>query len=226
MTRFLLLLAGSACLCAWAGEYAVLTNGFRLRADTHTVEGASLRLKRATGDMLIPAAEVVRFEQEEYTPPAPPVPHSAPILRASSPEQLTPQQIVARAAEKAGLPPEFVQSIAVAESGYRVNAVSPKGAIGLMQLMPQTAAALNADPHDPAQNADAGARYLRQLLIQYQNDEHQVTKAIAAYNAGPGAVAKYRGVPPYRETRSYVARVVNRYEKAAKRRQQRQNTAD
>ncbi len=79
-----------------------------------------------------------------------------------------------------------------------------------MQLMPGTAAELNADPHDPKQNAEAGARYLRDLLVKYDGD---VQKALAAYNAGPGAVAKYNGVPPYSETRSYVNRVILDYKK-------------
>ena len=106
-----------------------------------------------------------------------------------------------------------MHSIARAESGYREDAVSPKGAIGLMQLMPKTAAALDVDPHDPAQNADAGAQYLRDLLQKYENDPHQVSKAVAAYNAGPAAVDKYHGIPPYPETIQYVNRVLKQYEK-------------
>jgi soluble lytic murein transglycosylase-like protein len=88
--------------------------------------------------------------------------------------------------------------------------------VGLMQLKPTTAAELNADPHDPAQNAEAGAKYLRDLLLKYEKDPHQVSKAIAAYNAGPGAVDKYHGVPPYRETIEYVNRVLKQYEQEQK----------
>ena len=120
----------------------------------------------------------------------------------------SPRQLVERAANKAGLPPELVHSVAKAESALRVDAVSPKGAIGLMQLMPGTAAQLQANPRDPEQNADAGAMYLRELLLKYNGD---VAKALAAYNAGPGAVDKYKGVPPYRETRTYVNRVIRTY---------------
>ena len=126
---------------------------------------------------------------------------------------MTPQELITRAAVHAGLPPAIVHSVARAESGYREDAVSPKGAIGLMQLMPKTAAQLNADPNDPAQNAEAGARYLRDLLEKYENDPHQVSKAIAAYNAGPAAVDKYHGIPPYRETIQYVNRVLREYQK-------------
>ena len=99
-----------------------------------------------------------------------------------------------------------------AESGYRKQAISPKGAIGLMQLMPGTAQTLHADPLDPAQNADAGVRYLRDLLQKYDG---KLWHALAAYNAGPGAVDKYNGVPPYRETINYVKRIDTRFKKAA-----------
>ena len=110
-----------------------------------------------------------------------------------------------------GLRPEFVRSVAAVESAYRTAAISPKGAIGLMQLMPATAAELGANPHDPLQNADAGARYLRQLLLKYKDTPDPVRLALAAYNAGPGAVDKYRNIPPYRETQQYVERVLRKY---------------
>jgi len=110
-----------------------------------------------------------------------------------------------------GLRPEFVRSVAAVESAYRTAAISPKGAIGLMQLMPATAAELGANPHDPSQNADAGARYLRQLLLKYKDTPDPVRLALAAYNAGPGAVDKYRNIPPYRETQQYVERVLRKY---------------
>ena len=88
------------------------------------------------------------------------------------------------------------------------QAVSPKGAIGVMQLMPETARALAANPHDPVQNIEAGARLLRALLIQYDGD---VVKALSAYNAGAGAVARYRGMPPFAETQRYVEKVIRAY---------------
>ena len=114
------------------------------------------------------------------------------------------------AAIRNSLPPAFVASVAKAESAMKQNAVSPKGAIGLMQLMPSTAKALDADPHDTEQNIDAGTRLLKDLLIKYDGD---VVKALAAYNAGPGAVAKYNGLPPYRETQDYVNKVIRDYQK-------------
>jgi soluble lytic murein transglycosylase-like protein len=198
-------------LAAQAGEFAVLANGFRIHADSHTTDGGTIRLLTSQGVIEIPANTVAAFEQEDYVPPA--VVPAAATPSTAPPVDLTPHQLITQAAEHAGLPPAIVHSIARAESGYREDAVSPKGAIGLMQLMPKTAAELNADPHDPAQNADAGARYLRDLLQKYENDPHQVSKAIAAYNAGPAAVDKYHGVPPYPETVQYVNRVLKQFEK-------------
>ncbi|HXF26784.1 MAG TPA: lytic transglycosylase domain-containing protein [Bryobacteraceae bacterium] len=197
----------------FAGEYAVLSSGFRIRAETHTVDGGIVHLNTGSGEITLPTSAVVRFEAEEYAPPAP---KSAEIVAvpAVTAQPADPREIVKLAAREAELPPELVDSVVRAESGYRVNTVSRKGAVGLMQLMPGTAKALHADASDPAQNIYAGTMYLRELLKRYQNSDHQVSQALAAYNAGPGAVDKYHGVPPYRETREYVNRVLNRYNKA------------
>jgi soluble lytic murein transglycosylase-like protein len=100
--------------------------------------------------------------------------------------------------------------VAKVESAMRSDAVSPKGAIGVMQLMPATARALDADPADPAQNIEAGTRLLRDLLIKYNND---AIKALAAYNAGEGAVDRYQGLPPFSETQNYVDKVIRNYQK-------------
>jgi soluble lytic murein transglycosylase-like protein len=198
-----------------AGEYAILNTGFRIRAERHENVGDLVRLHTATGTMEVPAAQVVGFEQEEYVKPADPV-KAAVAEQVPTPAGADPKQLVHEAALKHGLKPEFVQSVAAAESAFRPNAVSPKGALGLMQLMPDTAAELGVNPHDPAQNAEGGARYLRQLLEKYKGRPDAVRLALAAYNAGPGAVQKYGTIPPYRETQQYVDRVVNRYLKAVK----------
>ena len=109
------------------------------------------------------------------------------------------------AAAKYGLDPALLRGLIRAESNFDPNAGSPAGAQGLCQLMPGTAASLGCtNVHDPAQNIDAGARYLKQQLDAFGGD---VTKALAAYNAGPGAVKRYGGVPPYAETQAYVRRV-------------------
>jgi soluble lytic murein transglycosylase-like protein len=213
--KALLVLLASA-VCASAGEYAVLLTGFRIHVDSHEKTGNVVRLHTRDGEIVLPTATVVSFEQEEYTaPPPPPAPAEQPKVAANatlSPgdQPLTPRELVTQAAEKAGLPPALVHSVAKAESGYQPHAVSNKGAIGIMQLMPGTAAQLHADPNDPKQNVEAGAMYLRELLVKYDGT---VSKALAAYNAGPGAVDKYHGVPPYRETINYVNRVITQYEK-------------
>jgi soluble lytic murein transglycosylase-like protein len=116
--------------------------------------------------------------------------------------------MIQTAARKHKVPEAFVQSIMAAESNFNPDAVSPKGAVGLMQLMPETAREYGADPAIPEQNVDAGTRYLGTLLKKYSRYRDGLRRAIAAYNAGPAAVDRYRGVPPFRETRRYVTRVL------------------
>lgn len=111
---------------------------------------------------------------------------------------------VTQAAEKWGLPPDLLRRLVRKESGGNQAARSPAGAIGLTQLMPETARALGVNPNDAAQNLDGGAHYLRQQLDRFGS----VGKALAAYNAGPGAVQKYGGVPPFKETQDYVRSIM------------------
>ena len=209
-TRLLaLVLAASP---AFAGEYVVFSSGLKLRADGHEQSGGVIRLFHNGGVTEIPAKLVSGFEAEEVVTPEPAAVAEAAISRPVAPPQAQdPKSLVRDAARRSGLPPEFVESVALVESGFRPNAVSPKGAIGVMQLMPGTAKTLGADPHDTAQNIDAGTRLLRQLLVKYDGD---VVKALSAYNAGEGAVDRYQGMPPYNETRGYVKKVIDAYQKA------------
>jgi soluble lytic murein transglycosylase-like protein len=116
------------------------------------------------------------------------------------------EPMIARHSDAQNLDPKLVRALIQAESGYNVKALSNKGAIGLMQLMPETASDLNIlNPYDPDQNIKGGTMYLRQMLDHYAG---KVELAIAAYNAGPGAVEKHRGIPPFAETRDYVKRVL------------------
>jgi soluble lytic murein transglycosylase-like protein len=196
---------------AFAGEYAVLNTGFRIYAERHEIVGDVVRLHTDTGNMDVLARDIAAFEVEEYVKPVE-IPTVAETPEAPAEKHAAdPRQLLSEAAEKNGLLPEFVHSVASAESAFRQSAVSPKGAIGLMQLMPGTAKELGANPHDPAENAEAGARYLKQLLMKYQHTTDPVRFALAAYNAGPGAVDKYAGIPPYRETQQYVERVLRKY---------------
>jgi soluble lytic murein transglycosylase-like protein len=111
-----------------------------------------------------------------------------------------------RAGEAADLSPRLLEAIAYVESRFNTKAISPKGAVGMMQLMPGTAAELGVDPHNPEENARGGADYLRKMVTMFGNN---VELAVAAYNAGPAAVLKYGGVPPYAETRAYVDAVMD-----------------
>jgi soluble lytic murein transglycosylase-like protein len=120
--------------------------------------------------------------------------------------------LIGDAARKHKLPPAFVTSIVAAESAFQSDAVSPKGALGLMQVMPETASEMGLDAAVPEQNVEAGTKYLAGLIRYYQKKSRNWLKhAIAAYNAGPAQVDRYRGVPPFRETRSYVSRVLAFY---------------
>jgi hypothetical protein len=117
--------------------------------------------------------------------------------------------IIRRAAQRHSVDELLVAAIVEAESSFNAGAVSPVGAVGLMQVMPATAATYGAgDPWNPAVNIDLGARYLSRLLNRFGGD---LELALAAYNAGPGAVERYDGMPPYRETRAYVGKVLSRY---------------
>ena len=111
-------------------------------------------------------------------------------------------------AEKYGLDPKLVSAVAEVESGFSQDVVSSVGAVGVMQLMPETAESLGVDPHDAAQNIEGGAHYLRKMLDSFDGD---IRKAVAAYNAGPEAVREYGGIPPYSETQHYVTSVLDLY---------------
>jgi soluble lytic murein transglycosylase-like protein len=206
-------------LPAFAGEFVVLGNGFRLHADRHETAGDSVRIFSNGGVTEMSASAVAGFEQDEAVvetaPPPPvtpaPVPATPAPLAIPDPLPATPPDLAVMAAKKFSLPEAFVMSVMKAESGFRPDAVSPKGAIGLMQLMPETARELGVDPRNPHENAEGGAQYLRDLLAKYEGSPDQVLLALAAYNAGPAAVERYHGVPPYRETREYILRVLKNW---------------
>ena len=200
-----------------AAEVANLRNGFSIRHQRHEVAGETTRLYMNAapggGYVDVPTAEIEGFE------PAPPDPRES-ASQAQKPQDL--QSIVSSASTRHQVDADFIASVIRAESANNPRAVSRKGAQGLMQLMPQTASQLGVkNSFDAAENVDGGVRYLRELLLFYDND---MIKALAAYNAGTQRVQQYKGVPPYHETRAYVARVIKDYnrKKLAKRKSQTQ----
>jgi hypothetical protein len=232
--RLVVVILAMSALPCFAGEVAVLRNGFSIRHERREVVGDTTRLYvTADGSSFVdvPTAEIEHFE-------------AAPELAVSGSRLLAPgdkseaaspfarniqalpgapniDDVVNSASGRYRLDPDLVNSVIKAESGFNAHAVSPKGAQGLMQLMPGTASQLGVpNAFDPQANVEGGTKYLRELLERYNFD---LVKALAAYNAGPQRVEQFGGVPPYHETRAYVARIVKDFnrkkaaqEKAAK----------
>jgi len=220
----------TAAAFAYPADLAVLRNGNSIRHERRQVVGAVTRLylnDTATGYIEIPTNEIERFEVDTAPPPL--KPQAPPAARVPQfqqpgtvmpppsvrPQAITTQPVLDRASlgklvngagERHQIDPDFINSVIRAESGFNSRAVSKKGAQGLMQLMPGTASQLGVtNSFDPNANVEAGTKYLRELLEKYNFD---VAKALAAYNAGPHRVEQYRGVPPYYETRAYIARII------------------
>lgn len=204
-------LSRSACLFVLAGclfeaqgsEVVHLRSGFDLQADSHTSAEHTYSFATATGTIELPTSEVLSIER---IPTA--LKPAAPLASPPSPDLAS---LIRSIAVSVANTPEFsrlVRSVADVESHMQQDARSSKGAGGIMQLMPQTARELGVDIRDSVGNVTGGTRYLRQLLMEYHND---AVLALAAYNAGPGAVQKYGGVPPFSETRTYIRRVLREY---------------
>lgn len=190
-----------------ARENAVLRTGFTISHDHHQQIGTITRLFLSKTDdeyVDVETEKIVGFEPDE-TPLPPPV----PLRQFTGPSNPDLNQIVERAAKENQLDSDFIHALILAESEGKTNAVSPKGAQGLMQLMPDTAAKLGVkNSFDANENVAAGTKYIRELLALYNNDP---VRALAAYNAGAGRVQQYNGVPPYRETRAYVAKIIREF---------------
>jgi soluble lytic murein transglycosylase-like protein len=198
-------------LPAFASDVAVLRNGFTIRHERRAVLGSITRLyvtADGKGYVDIPTSDIDHFEKD-LTPMVASAAENNSASATANPPPLDPlslKEAILSASGRQHLDPDLVNSVIRAESGFDPHAVSPKGAQGLMQLMPQTASLLGVEnAFDARANVEAGTRYLRVLLERYDFD---LIKALAAYNAGPQRVAQYGGVPPYYETQAYVARII------------------
>jgi Transglycosylase SLT domain len=219
----ILAMAALPCLAA---EVAVLKNGFSIKHERREVVGDVTRLymnKEGSSFVDVPTSEIEHFEAapDDPTPIAHvpeatsrPVPAPTGIIAPGGfPGRpvIDLNQVVNEASGRYRLDPDLVNSVIKAESDFNTHAVSPKGARGLMQLMPGTASQLGVpNAFDPQANLEGGTKYLRELLEKYNFD---IIKALAAYNAGPQTVDRFGGVPPYYETKAYVARIVRDFNK-------------
>ena len=201
MKRATILIAALAAVLAPAAraDYAVLRSGLRLHITGYETAGDRVRLTVDGGLIEVPADSILSVEPEDVfpaRPPAPPPP-TGPF-----------GNLIRAAAEKHGVDEKLIEHVIAVESNFNPRATSRRQALGLMQLLPRTAARFSvADVFDPAQNIEAGTRYLKELLERYNGN---LTLALAAYNAGPEMVERYRGVPPFAETRKYVRQITAR----------------
>jgi soluble lytic murein transglycosylase-like protein len=223
----ILVLALAASLPALAAERVLLTNGSDLVCHHHAEVYGRIRVFLKAGDSdyfeLRPEA-VAGFEAMTDPLPMPSVAEISPLLQASPKATVEPKltaadlhQLISKAGTAHHVDEDLLASLVKAESGGNSRAVSRTGARGLMQLMPGTARQLGVDDSfAPDQNVSGGTAYLDQLLTRYHDN---IALALAAYNAGPAAVDRYHGIPPYRETRVYVARVVHEFNRRVRERQ-------
>lgn len=196
---------------ALSAERVLLANGFDIRCDHHASVDGKVRLYLSAGDgnyLEQRPENIVHIEQVPDLPVASAGAASEPRKEANL-TKADLQEMLAQAGERHNIDADLLASVVKAESNGDARAVSHAGARGLMQLMPKTAAEEGvADSFQPDQNVRGGSAYLDELLQKYHDN---LALALAAYNAGPAAVAKYHGIPPYHETRAYIARVIHEF---------------
>jgi soluble lytic murein transglycosylase-like protein len=210
--RFLRTAAVAVALIATAAsaraEIVVLTSGRTINVKSHRVQGETIILTLRTGGEVTCARSLIDRILPDEAPYPEPVADAQPRPAVDPAELLraTPYgEIIAAMSEAHGVDPMLIRALIQVESNYKPAARSRKGAMGLMQLMPATLRIYNVrNPFDPKANIEAGVKHLRSLI-----DRFGIELALAAYNAGEGAVAKFKDVPPYRETRNYVSRILS-----------------
>lgn len=229
MRRTVYFAIGLAALAAmgcrvYGAERVTLSNGFAMDCNHHTQIEGRVRLYLSSGEssyIEMRPEEVAGFEQVPD-----PAPQGVSTERSQSEAKLSPadlHEMLSEAGVEHNLDEDLLASVVKAESNGNARAVSRTGARGLMQLMPSTASGLGvADSFKPAENVRGGSTYLDTLLTRYHEN---LALALAAYNAGPAAVDKYHGIPPYHETRVYVARVIHEFNQRVKSREAQERRA-
>jgi hypothetical protein len=218
VAAFAVLALAGAVRPAFSAERVLLANGFDMRCDHHASVDGMVRLYLTAGEgnyLERKPEDIVRIEQAPDLPAARPA-----VATVKKNEKLTPadlHEMFAQAGEQHNIDADLLASVVKAESNGNVRAVSHAGARGLMQLMPKTAAEEGVnDSFQADENVRGGTAYLDELLQRYHDN---LALALAAYNAGPAAVDKYNGIPPYHETRVYVARVIHEFNRRVRTRE-------
>jgi len=213
----LALCAGTGLSAAARAELVILTDGDYVKVKEYSTDGERATLTLPSGVRMAMAIERIdRVVDDEWVPPPPPPPAAAAGMQAALPLAFDDSQkvpdgpygpLIYAAAKRHALNPQIVSAVIRAESAGNPRAFSPKGARGLMQLMPSTATRFGVSRGElwnPERNLEAGVSYLKWLSDRFGND---LSRILAAYNAGEGSVDRYQGIPPYRETRDYVRRI-------------------
>jgi soluble lytic murein transglycosylase-like protein len=185
----------------------VLTSGRTMSVKGHRFDGDSIVLTlRNGGEVTCDKSIIKQVLPDEVPHPEPEPAQTAPSLPTETLKSTPYGEIIAAVSEAHGVDPMLVKALIQVESNYKPRARSPKGAMGLMQLMPATAREYKVrNPFDPKSNIEAGIKHLKSLIERFDG----VEMALAAYNAGEGAVRKFKGIPPYRETRNYVSKILS-----------------
>jgi len=197
-----------ACATPAQAELVFFSTGRTMSVKGHRTEGESLVLQlRSGGEIVCDASTIARIAPDEVPYPEPEVEAATAAVPVQAVTEVPYGAIIDKFAAEQGVDAKLVRALVQVESAYQPRARSPKGAMGLMQLMPATARQYGvADPYDPTSNIEAGIKHLKSLLQRFPKS---IALALAAYNAGEAAVLRFNAIPPYAETRNYVSRILS-----------------